>query len=94
MPEVKMESDPTNLNIRLIATNHGPSEVTLVLRANAYRTDGPWTLTLPPGRRLVCVRSVAESYGWYDFTVTGEAFERRFAGRMESGAPSFSDPAV
>jgi phospholipase C len=34
------------------------------------------------------------SHNWYDFTVAGEQFERRFAGRMETGGPAYSDPAV
>jgi phospholipase C len=37
---------------------------------------------------------VVASHGWYDLSVSGEQFERHFAGRMETGAPSFSDPAV
>ena len=37
------------------------------------------------------------SGGWYDFSVrvNGQAdFSRRFAGRMETGADSTSDPAM
>jgi phospholipase C len=35
--------------------------------------------------------------GWYDFRVTSSAddlFSRRFAGRIESGRPSVSDPGM
>jgi len=32
--------------------------------------------------------------GWYDFTVAAAAFERRFAGRLETGQDSVSDPAM
>ena len=37
------------------------------------------------------------SANWYDFTVTvkgQEGFSRRFAGRVENGRDSYSDPAL
>lgn len=40
---------------------------------------------------------VSKSFGWYDFTVKvkgNTTFEQRYAGRMETGKPSFSDPAM
>jgi phospholipase C len=38
---------------------------------------------------------LSKQFGWYDFTirVTGhDVFERRYAGRVETGRPGFSDP--
>jgi phospholipase C len=92
-PEVELEYDVTNDSIRLIATHEGQHEVTLVVRANAYRTDGPWLLQIARGRRVVHDWDLIASHHWYDFTVTGNHFERRFGGRLETGAPGFSDPA-
>jgi phospholipase C len=40
---------------------------------------------------------LAASFGWYDFTLTvrGKSiFERRYAGRIETGMPSFTDPLM
>lgn len=34
------------------------------------------------------------SSGWYDFSVTAEGFERRYAGRVENGKDGVSDPAM
>jgi phospholipase C len=93
-PEVALEYDVVNRSIRLIATNEGHHEMTLVVRANTYRTDGPWSLSIAPGRRESREWSLIASHQWYDFTVTGDQFERRFAGRLETGAHGFSDPAV
>ena len=31
---------------------------------------------------------------WHDFTVQAAGFERRFAGRVETGEDSISDPAM
>ncbi|RZL89201.1 MAG: DUF756 domain-containing protein, partial [Variovorax sp.] len=38
--------------------------------------------------------NLKKSGDWYDFTVTSENFERRFAGRVETGKPGVSDPAM
>ena len=92
--EVVLEYDVGNCSIRTIVTNGGHAEMTLVVRANAYCSDGPWTLRLPRGGRVVNEWSLIASHQWYDFTVSGDQFERRFAGRMETGLPGFSDPAV
>ena len=92
-PEVQLEYDVANHAIRLVATQEGQHEVTLVVRANAYRTDGPWPLRIARGRRVVREWDLISSRHWYDFMVTGKNLERRFAGRLETGAPGFSDPA-
>src|SRR5579862_1436479 len=91
--DVRLEYDKENLSIRLVATGEGHGEATLVVHANAYRHDGPWKLQVPPGQRVVCEWSPIASHRWYDLTVTGEHFEWRFAGRMETGADGCSDPA-
>jgi phospholipase C len=41
------------------------------------------------------VLDLAKSHGWYDFSVTvagHDDFEQRFAGRVETGQHSFTDP--
>jgi phospholipase C len=94
MPEVALEYDVPNFAIRLVATNTGSGNAILIARASAYRSDGPWTLRVPRGRRVVHEWSLIASHQWYDYTVTSEDFERRFAGRMETGEPGVSDPAT
>jgi phospholipase C len=49
------------------------------------------------GSAAVVVLPVAASQGWYDFSATVDsdpAFGRRFAGRLETGVASISDPAM
>jgi phospholipase C len=39
----------------------------------------------------------ADTFGWYDFTIRvlgDERFEIRYAGRLETGGWSYSDPAM
>jgi phospholipase C len=41
--------------------------------------------------------SLADSHGWYDFSVRvqgHEGFEKRYAGRIETGRDSISDPQM
>jgi len=93
VPDVKLEYDRVNVAIRLVAAYAGQGEATLTVHANAYRNDGPWTLRVSPGQPAVREWSPIASHHWYDFTVTGEHFERRFAGRLETGTDGSTDPA-
>ena len=92
--DAALEYDVPNTTIRLIVTNQGRSAGFLKVQANAYHSENPSTLRLVPGRHLTREWSLVPTHGWYDFTVIGDGFERRFAGRLETGAPSYSDPAI
>jgi phospholipase C len=76
--------------------NSGTTAGTVTVTSNAYRTDGPWTLDVPAGAGAVAMQhwTISDAGNWYDFTVTGDNFERRFAGRMETGKDSVSDPLM
>jgi phospholipase C len=55
------------------------------------------TYALRPGEREQKVWYLASSYGWYDLVVKADAqsgFVQRFAGHVETGAPSVTDPAM
>ncbi len=44
---------------------------------------------------MTIVVDLVKSLGWYDFSlkVSGtDSFEKRFAGRVETGKPGYSDP--
>jgi phospholipase C len=68
--------------------------IDVVIAANAYRNDGPWTFSVAPNETADRSWRVSASGNWYDFTVSAAGFERRFAGRMENGRSSLSDPAM
>jgi phospholipase C len=93
-PRIAVEYDVPNGAIRLVMTNPGRSHTSLTVRANAYRTDGPWVFHIAPHSDIVHELTLIGSHGWYDLTILGEHLEERFAGRMETGMPSASDPAV
>jgi phospholipase C len=60
--EVELEYDVPNGSIRLVATNLGRSEATLLVRAKAYHTDGPWPLRVTPRQRVIREWSLTASH--------------------------------
>jgi phospholipase C len=52
---------------------------------------------VPAGKVIRHRWSLQHSANWYDFSVTADrvdGFERRFAGRVETGKHGLSDPAM
>ncbi|MBN3820486.1 DUF756 domain-containing protein, partial [Paraburkholderia sp. Se-20369] len=95
-PEVKAGYDVANGNLYLKLRNHGTGHVTLTLADNAYGAPAR-QVTLHAGDERVEQWLLASSHQWYDVTVSDGAngtFSRRFAGHVENGRPSYSDPAA
>ncbi|GAA4341187.1 phospholipase C, phosphocholine-specific [Pigmentiphaga soli] len=93
-PELQVCYDVENGNVYAKVHNGGKEDIQVAVAANAYRGDGPWTMTVPAGGMAEQHWELADSGCWYDFTVTGANFERRFAGRVETGKDGVSDPAM
>ncbi|WP_166364762.1 phosphocholine-specific phospholipase C [Pseudomonas akapageensis] len=91
---LKLAYDTAGGAIRLQVSNSSPEPVNVTITANAYRDDGPWTLSIAPRGQAANTWRLDQSGNWYDFTVQAAGFERRFAGRMENGQGSISDPAM
>ena len=97
VPEVRVCYDITNGNVYLRMTNTGKNAAKFTIRAKAYREDGPWVSTVAGGATAEQHWELADSGRWYDFALTCDAdpsYYRRFAGRVETGKPSVSDPAM
>ena len=63
---------------------------------HSYKT-GNHSLAVKRGKIQSITLNLKHSFEWYDFSVTivGAAeFERRYAGRVETGKMGFSDPAM
>lgn len=93
-PEVQVCYEPASGQVYLKVHNTGTQPGAVTVQANAYRNDGPWTLEITAGATGTLHWSLDDSGCWYDFTVKAEHFERRFAGRVETGKPGISDPAM
>jgi len=96
-PELQVVEQSAQRRLVLRLRNAGSQPCTFTLRANAYRDTSPQDYTVPAGTTLDVAYDARAERGWYDLSVSvGSAqwFERRIAGRIESGADSISDPAM
>ncbi|WP_027820433.1 phosphocholine-specific phospholipase C [Paraburkholderia bannensis] len=92
-PETRLRYDAANNVLTLAIGNSGREPATCSVKPNAYRSDSPWTATVAPHGRAEQSWPLAASGGWYDFTLSAEnGVTRRFAGRLETGRDSISDP--
>jgi phospholipase C len=77
--------------------NSGKQPLVFEITDNAYKTPAQ-TVTVQPGKAKINKQirvNTAKSYGWYDFSVKlkgNQQFERRYAGRVETGKPTKTDP--
>ncbi len=66
------------------------------MRDLAYGTPEK-TVNAPAGQVLRVTLDLGRSHGWYDFSIQPVAtsgFVRRYAGRIETGKDSVSDPLI
>lgn len=96
--EIKVCYDPLNGELQLVLYNFGSTPRTFVISDNAYGLGGPWQHTVAPGRQADRFWSLKDHGHWYDFSVTladdAGGWLRRAAGRMETGLPGITDPAM
>ena len=94
--EVTASHDKDLGNLHLTWVNSGPTPVTFTVTDNSYGQP-PRTVKALPGIPVREDFSLHESHSWYDLTVTSAAdpaFIRRFAGHVETGRASVSDPVL
>ena len=96
-PGVEIEYDRAGQQLRIKLVNKGAAAAKFSLKALAYFATAPLSYSVAARSELVITQALSASGGWYDFSVklSGQSdFSRRFAGRMETGADSVSDPAM
>jgi phospholipase C len=94
--EVAVRHQEDGEEITLVLSNTGATPVRLTV-TDGYSPGRPATYRLRPGERTAREVRLGRSHGWYDLAVTSDqdaAFLRRFAGHVETGRPSASDPAT
>ncbi|MGH9586968.1 MAG: phosphocholine-specific phospholipase C [Acidobacteriaceae bacterium] len=87
--------DKDQNQIRLEVKNESHSECDFRIR-DAY-SESDTTHTLRPGKTLKQTQQLDASFGWYDLVLESEGdaeFRRQFAGHLETGKVSRSDPAI
>jgi phospholipase C len=83
-------------NIALKLVNSSSKSYTIEITDHSYKTNN-FKKTITAKGQSTQVLNLAKSHGWYDFSikVTGiQSFEKRYAGRVETGQHSFSDPLM
>jgi len=89
-----------NIGLKLI--NHNPDKSAEVeIRDNAYKNKPVKKLLeankSANGDGYTIILNLNKSHGWYDFSVFASGnnkFERRYAGHVETGKESFTDPVM
>ena len=87
--------EPAEVQVKLF--NRSSSAVTFSVTAQGYRQDGPWTSLVEAGKIGELSWALGDSGNWYDFVVNAgdsKVWSRRFAGRVENGKDSVSDPEM
>ena len=96
-PDAIVTYDLAGQQLVLRLVNRGPVRVEFSVGANAYFTGSAQTRQVAARSETLMTLAIGSTGGWYDFTVkvVGQVdYSRRFAGRMETGADSTSDPAM
>ena len=96
-PDVQVSADRVSGDLLVKLINSGNAACVFQLAANRYAAGALSEYTVPPQGETLVRLPLSASYRWYDFSVKlrGQAdFSRRFAGRVETGAPSVSDPLM
>jgi phospholipase C len=97
LPDVVVRAERSSGELVIELVNNGGQPCTFQLTANKYYTN-----TLPEVRVVARSRSavrlpLATSAHWYDYSLRVNGLPtwlRRFAGHLENGLPSISDPAM
>ncbi|WP_250537332.1 phosphocholine-specific phospholipase C [Caballeronia sp. AZ10_KS36] len=96
LPEVAEGYDVANGNLQLRLKNTGSGPCTFSV-TNDYEPSKTVTRRVAGGETAQLYLDLRASHGWYDVRVrvdTDSAFARRFAGHVETGCDSMSDPAL
>ena len=91
------ESSRLTGNVVLVIVNANPSKAyILTVKDKGYGKNDVKKQISPSSTQNV-VLDLKQTYGWYDFSVSVDGFdhfEQRYAGRVETGAASFTDPVM
>ncbi len=94
-PEIQLDVDSKKGGIYLLFHNPGNEKMKLTIKDNAYGYTSDEEIQISPKKVKRFFQALGKSGNWYDFTVlAGEGMEYRFAGRIETGAHTISDPAM
>ncbi|QKJ30245.1 phospholipase C, phosphocholine-specific [Mucilaginibacter mali] len=83
-------------NVLVTIVNNTNKEQQVIIADNVYKT-GSINKIVPANSKATVVLNLAKNFNWYDFSVklnNNNVFEERFAGRVETGAITKTDPVM
>jgi phospholipase C len=94
VPEAQVSYFDGAVNVLLTLTNSGTQPITVIVEEQYSRSRR--TCAVSPGEKVQQRWPLENSSGWYDLAITSadHNYLRRFAGHVENGRPSTSDPAI
>ncbi len=96
-PEAVVRYDRSTGDVHLLLTNSGTAPCMLRIANDYNPSEASHEFHLMPGATAVDNWSLASSHQWFDLSITCEGtptFLRRFAGHVETGRASTSDPGT
>ncbi|TZF85511.1 phospholipase C, phosphocholine-specific (plasmid) [Pedobacter sp. BS3] len=84
-------------NVMIALVNPDPSAEYAITVIDHIRKNNISTAKLPANGRKNVVLDLSSSFCWYDFTVKIDGFkqfENRYAGKVETGEPGYTDPVM
>jgi phospholipase C len=94
MIEIDLRYDKTSGELRGEVRNGGAFPATLATH-DGYDSTATGPLTLKPGSSVALRTAIAQNANWYDIRFeTSDGYVRHFAGHIETGAASMSDPLL
>jgi len=94
--EASLGYDPATAALVLRIANRGKVAATVIATANDYAAGSPHIIDIAAGSESDDRWDIASSAHWYDLSLktSGDCeWLQRFAGHIETGSPSLSDPA-
>jgi phospholipase C len=94
-PDASLHFDAASGTLKLLLSNNGDRPVSLSIVDGYGRPNAAYALAPGQSRQSDC--DLSASFNWYDLIVSderGDGFRRQFAGHIETGQSSISDPAI
>ncbi len=85
-------------NIQIIMRNPTSVPFRVIITDNVYKSPALKKVLHPADKNIdnvIIPIDLSKNFGWYDFTIKivgNDLFEKRYAGRVETGEQGFSDP--
>ena len=93
--DVACDYQQAHIALKLVNLSHEKA-YNVEITDHGYKTNNHKVIVNKKGENTL-VLDLSKSHGWYDFSlkITGnKSFEKRYAGRVENGKHSFSDPLM